>query len=98
MRNSYYIDGMDVPFNSLIEISDFLSSLPGTKIYQFIDRHIYYGNCVSNAFICCVVLKVWHVSDVERLSYGFDIVRCFDNSRYRSFTLPSFMMRIFLTE
>lgn len=98
VRNSYYFDGMDVPFNSLIEISDFLLSLPGTKIYQFIDRYIYYGNCVGNAFICCAVLKIWHASDYERLSFGFDIVRCHDDSSYRSVALPAFMMRIFLTE
>ena len=71
----YYIDGMDVPFRSFDEIKEFLLSLiEPYMLYQFIDRHVYFGDCVSNVFMHCSVLEVGHCIDAGKIHYVVDIL------------------------
>lgn len=95
----YYIDGMDVRFDSIVEVKDFLLSLPHKLLYQFIDRYIYYGDNSINCYFSVAVIRLGHIQRFNGFSYTLDIVRTVDNSRYRSVSLlRPFMNRIFLTE
>lgn len=92
----YYIDGMDVPFRSFAEIKDFLLSL--TKpymLYQFIDRHVYYGDSAANSYMHCSVLEVGHSMNAGKFHYKIDILASCDRSVYASF-VPAFMNRSFI--
>ena len=92
----YYIDGMDVPFRSFEEIKDFLLSLSKSyMLYQFIDRHVYYGDCLSNNFMHCSVLEVGHSENAGKFHYKVDILAACDRCVYASF-VPSFMNRSFV--
>lgn len=91
----YYIDGMDVPFRSFEEIKDFLLSLSKPyMLYQFIDRHVYYGDRIANCFMHCSVLEVGHSSDAGKFHYEVDVLAACDRSVYASF-VPAFMNRSF---
>ena len=92
----YYIDGMDVPFRSFAEIKDFLLSLKKPyMLYQFSDRHVYYGDCVSNVFMHCSVLEVGHSLVDGKFHYEVSILAACDRCFYVSF-VPSFMNRSFV--
>ena len=92
----YYIDGMDVPFRSFGEIKEFLLSLTEPfMLYQFIDRHVYFGDCVSNVFMHCSVLEVGHSIDAGKIHYVVDILAACDCCIYASF-VPAFMNRSFV--
>lgn len=92
----YYIDGMDVPFRSFDEIKDFLLSLSKPyMLYQFIDRHVYYGDSAANCYMHCSVLEVGHSANAGRLHYVVDILAACDRCVYASF-VPSFMNRSFI--
>ena len=92
----YYIDGMDVPFRSFGEIKDFLLSLNKPyMLYQFIDRHVYYGDCASNVFMHCSVLEVGHSMNAGKFHYEFSVLASCDRCSYTSF-VPSFMNRSFV--
>lgn len=92
----YYIDGMDVPFRSFEEIKDFLLSLSKPyMLYQFIDRHVYYGDCISNCFMHCSVLEVGHSANAGKFHYEVDILAACDRCVYVSF-VPAFMNRSFV--
>ena len=53
--NSYYIDGLDIPFDSFNDIERFLLSLkqPSLLYLLTLDRYVYYGELDSNMFMCC---------------------------------------------
>lgn len=92
----YYIDGMDVPFRSFEEIKDFLLSLSKPyMLYQFIDRHVYYGDSITNYFMHCSVLEVGHSTYSGKFHYKVDVLASCDRSVYASF-VPSFMNRSFV--
>ena len=92
----YYIDGMDVPFRSFEEIKDFLLSLSKPyMLYQFIDRHVYYGDCLSNSYMRCSVLEVGHSANAGKFHYEVDILADCDRCVYASF-VPAFMNRSFV--
>lgn len=92
----YYIDGMDVPFRSFEEIKDFLLSLSKPyMLYQFIDRHVYYGDSISNCFMHCSVLEVGHCANAGKFYYEVDVLASCDRSVYASF-VPAFMNRSFV--
>lgn len=92
----YYIDGMDVPFRSFEEIKDFLLSLSKPyMLYQFIDRHVYYGDCLSNSYMRCSVLEVGHSANAGKFHYEVDILAACDRCVYASF-VPAFMNRSFV--
>lgn len=95
--NSYYIDGMDYPFESFGEIRQFLLSLSKPyMLYQFIDRHVYFGNIVSNRFYHCAVIEVSHSFQGSRMSYHVDILLARDNDVYSSFLTCVFFSRCFV--
>lgn len=81
----YYIDGMDVPFHSMIEIREFLLSLRKPwMLYQFIDRYIYYGDVHANTYLCVAVIQIPHFSGDDRMRYQVDIVLTRDRLPYYS--------------
>lgn len=93
---TYYIDGLDVNFGSVIEIKEFLMSLSYRLLYQFIDRHVYYGNADIDTYICVATIQISYTPRFDGYRYQVDIVRASDSSRYRSVRLcDSFMMRYF---
>lgn len=93
---TYYIDGLDVKFGSVVEIKDFLMSLSYRLLYQFIDRHVYYGNVDIDTYICVATIQISYIPRFDGYRYQVDIVRASDNSRYRSVRLcDPFMMRYF---
>lgn len=82
---TYYIDGMDVPFHSMLEIRDFLLSLRKPwMLYQFIDRYIYYGDVHTNTYLCVAVIQIPHFSGNNRMRYQVDIVLTRDRIPYCS--------------
>lgn len=96
---TYYIDGMDVRFDSFLEIKDFLLSLPYRLLYQFIDRHVYYGDFDRNVFMCVAVIQISYYPRLDGFRYTVDIVRTSDDGRYRSVSVRDpFMMRYFISE
>lgn len=81
----YYIDGMDVPFHSMVEIREFLLSLRRPwMLYQFIDRYIYYGDVRTNVYLCVAVIQIPHFSGSDRMRYQVDIVLTRDCITYYS--------------
>ena len=95
----YYIDGMDVNFGSFFEIKDFLLSLPYRMLYQFIDRHVYYGDPVRNVYMCVAVIQISYCPRLDGFRYTVDIVRTSDHGRYRSVSVRDpFLMRYFICE
>ena len=94
---TYYIDGMDVRFDSFLEIKDFLLSLPYRLLYQFIDRHVYYGDSGCNVYLCVAVIEISYTPRPAGFCYTVDIVRTSDHGRYRSVSVcDPFMMRYFI--
>ena len=92
----YYIDGLDVPFWSFGEIKDFLLSLSKPyMLYQFIDRHVYFGDSTANCYMHCSVLEVGHVEAVSGFRYEVSILAACDRCVYASF-VPAFMNRSFV--
>lgn len=91
--NAYYIDGLDVPFHSICEISEFIINLPSP--YQLMDRHVYYGNLIDNRFYHCLSLDVKFLESLQSgiISVSFLLAR--DDSVYSSFN-PVFMNRSFV--
>ena len=82
---TYYIDGMDVPFHSMLEIREFLLSLRRPcMLYQFIDRYIYYGDVHTNTYLCVAVIQIPHFSGNDRMCYQVDIVLTRDRMPYFS--------------
>lgn len=93
---TYYIDGLDVKFGSVAEIEDFLMSLSYKLLYQFIDRHVYYGDADIDTYICVATIQISYTPGIDGYRYQVDIVRASDNSRYRSVCLcDRFMNRYF---
>ena len=96
---TYYIDGMDVRFDSFLEIKDFLLSLPYRLLYQFIDRHVYYGDSDCNIYMCVAVIQISYYPRYHGYRYTVDVVRTSDDGRYRSVSVRNlFMMRYFICE
>lgn len=82
---TYYIDGMDVPFHSMLEIREFLLSLRKPwMLYLFIDRYIYYGDVHTNTFLCVAVIQISHFLGNGRMRYQVDIVLTRDRMPYYS--------------
>lgn len=96
---TYYIDGMDVRFDSFLEIKDFLLSLPYRLLYQFIDRHVYYGDPGYNVYMCVAFIQISYYPRSDGFRYTVDIVRTSDHSSYRSVSVSDpFLMRYFIRE
>lgn len=93
VSDAYYIDGLDVPFHSICEISEFIINLPTP--YQLMDRHVYYGNVISNRFYHCLALDVKFLEGLQSgiISVSFLLAR--DDFVYCSFS-PCFMNRSFV--
>lgn len=95
---TYYIDGMDVRFDSFLEIKDFLLSLSYRLLYRFIDRHVYYGDPVRNVYMCVAVIQISYCPRFDGFRYTVDIVRASDHGCYRSVSVcDPFMMRYFIS-
>lgn len=91
--NVYYIDGLDVPFHSIGEISEFIKSLPSP--YQLMDRHVFYGNDVDNRFYHCLAMDVKYKESLHSGIVSVSFLLSRDDFVYSSFC-PIFMNRSFI--
>lgn len=92
MDTSYFIDGLDIPFESFDDIEHFLLSLrqPGLLYLLTLDRFVYYGDLDSNMFMCCGYLRIGHTDNPKKRHYFIHMFRINDDSVYRSFCMVSF--------
>lgn len=83
---TYYIDGLDIPFDSLGDIEHFLLSLrqPSLLYLLTLDRYVYYGDLVSNMFMCCGYLRIGHTDNPKKRHYFIHMFRIRDSDVYRS--------------
>lgn len=91
--NVYYIDGLDVPFHSILEILEFIQSMPTP--YQLMDRHVYYGNDFYNRFYHCLAMDVKYKESLHSGIVCVSFLLSRDDSVYSSFS-PIFMNRSFV--
>lgn len=88
----YYIDGLDIPFDSFEDIEHFLLSLrkPSLLYLLTLDRFVYYGDLDSNMFMCCGYLRIGHTDNFEERYYFVHFYRIVDDSVYRSCCMVPF--------
>lgn len=78
---TFYIDGMMIPFRSIVEITDFLLHLSRKQLYQFIDRHVY---CSNNDLVWmhCAVIQLSHIFVDKSLCVCVRLVNACDRASY----------------
>lgn len=92
---TFYIDGMMIPFRSIVEITDFLLHLSRKQLYQFIDRHVY---CSNNDLVWmhCAVIQLSHIFVDESLCVCVRLVNACDRSSYRLVPIGSGLACMFI--
>lgn len=89
---TYYIDGLDIPFDSFNDIECFLLSLkqPSLLYLLTLDRYVYYGDLASNMFMCCGYLRIGHTDNSKKRHYFIHMFRVIDSDVYRSCCIVPF--------